>query len=93
MVLKIGPDQPVGPVQPPTGSIFGPIHYNEPPNHWTGCEPPKSVVELLDRTNQTVLDELNGTMVGLFPHVFFFAKPTPYNPHLLAHLTSCHLMG
>lgn len=71
MVLKIGLDSPVGLVQPPTGSIFGPIRYNEPPNHWTGRKPPESVVESLDRTNQTILDELNGSMAGLFPHVFF----------------------
>ena len=71
MVLKIGPDRSVGPVQPPTGSIFGPIHYNEPPNHWIGHKLPELVVEPLDRTNQTVLDELNGLMAGLFPHVFF----------------------
>ena len=44
MVLKTGPDQPVRPVQPSTGELFGSIRFNEP----------FVVKPVLNRTNRPV---------------------------------------
>ena len=54
MVLKTGPDRPVGPVQPPTGQLSGSVRLNEPFYGWTGIEPFKPPVEPPNRTNHPV---------------------------------------